>query len=328
MNKSLKYNKIKFCLIFCVILGHITRMYTPDSVFLYYKTVKPLEFLTTFFYGFHMPLFFLISGSIFSYCINDMGKYKNKLKFIEDKFFRLIIPYLFIGIIVMPFVLIYTNIIDISYVEYVVKGIIFQMNNRHLWFLSYLFLYFLMLIFFRKRDNGILYILSLIVCLIIAKFNILLISNIFYYFIFFYTGYMVNQYYNYLLFENNFIKMLFIFLGFLLYTFLILIGIPLKVLQIYGCLYFLILGLNLNIIKNISVVNALNKYSMGIYLFHPLIIYLIFYLLKIYNFNPYFMCIFAFLIAFILSLGLSKLFNMLKIDFLLGAKMKQRKYDN
>jgi fucose 4-O-acetylase-like acetyltransferase len=44
-------------------------------------------------WGFRMPLFIFISGYLFSYLLNERGKYASVFDFIKKKFCRLIIPY-------------------------------------------------------------------------------------------------------------------------------------------------------------------------------------------------------------------------------------------
>lgn len=55
-----------------------------------------MKILTTLMGGIHMPIFVFISGYLF-WSFKFQGKYKNILQFYQTKFYRLLVPYLFVG---------------------------------------------------------------------------------------------------------------------------------------------------------------------------------------------------------------------------------------
>lgn len=76
--------------ILLVVLGH-SGMAEPHIL-------PHVTILKSWIYSFHMPLFFFISGYLFSYTNPDTLKIKAG-KFMKKKFDRLLIPYLVLGII-------------------------------------------------------------------------------------------------------------------------------------------------------------------------------------------------------------------------------------
>ena len=85
-----------------------------------------------------MPIFFILSGYLYSYSYNKKNKYKDVYKLIKGKCVRLILPYLFWGIficLIMP---------DKYHIIQMAKGI------SHLWFLLVLNNLFLLTACYRK----------------------------------------------------------------------------------------------------------------------------------------------------------------------------------
>lgn len=76
---------------------------------------------------FHLPLFIMISGYLFSHLENDRGKYATFRELIKNKFRRLIIPfYVFVTVFMLT-----TN--DFSWEPY------YSWGYQHLWFVTMLF---------------------------------------------------------------------------------------------------------------------------------------------------------------------------------------------
>ena len=217
--KSLKYRNIKIILIFLVVLGHITRMYTPDSIFLGYQNSFFIYF-TKFIYGFHMPLFMMISGAIFDICLNEKNKYHDTKLFVIKKFKRLIIPYLFIGICILPFVLKFVGAIDDSFFDYILYGILLGKNSRHLWYLSNLFFIFIIFSFLPKKNDNKFFIIYSILFFFIYFFKIYYISDLFYWAFFFYLGYKCNSYYDII---KTFLNLFHYYFSYVIFCYCILI---------------------------------------------------------------------------------------------------------
>lgn len=313
--KSLKYEYIKFALLIFVIIGHATRMYTINSAFPYIKTSAIMTYITNFIYGFHMPIFFIMSGAIFYLCLKDKNKYQNKKDFIFKKIKRLLIPYIFIGITFLPIVMINTHITTQNYIEYVFYGIILAKNNRHLWYLLYLFIYFVEFIFYPKKEKTSNFIIYTIFCLIIYKLKISYISDILYWSIFFYMGIMLHKYFDDLLKINKFLIIIML-VG---YSILVYYDFSPMLLKLFGSVLFILIFLNVNIIKHIpkKIYTIISNNSMGIYLFHPLILYLIYYYLGTTIIMPILLPL-SIVMCLLISVILSELFKRIKLNFLLG----------
>lgn len=93
--KSILYDYTKVVITLIVVLGHVTRMYTGNSVLIPKYSSNVFVDITNIIYGFHMPLFMIISGAVYYLCIYDLDKYKNKMEFLKNKIKRLIVPYYF-----------------------------------------------------------------------------------------------------------------------------------------------------------------------------------------------------------------------------------------
>ena len=127
--------------IFLVVFGHITHIST----------------LRTFIYGFHVPLFFFISGLLFA-----PEKYKNFNEFIIKKFKTLIIPYVFFYLMTFSYwwliesrirsgeVTTHNQILGLFYGTYNMKYMFF---NGALWFLPCLFTTEMLYFAIHKTDS-------------------------------------------------------------------------------------------------------------------------------------------------------------------------------
>lgn len=109
--------------IFLVVVGHVAGGFdTP-----FYRVAI---------YTFHMPLFFIVSGSVTKrHSHFEKYNWKNFWEFVKKNFFALVVPYLIWAIIFLPF--------DIKSIPYVLYGTRWSLNeagsNTVLWFLPCLF---------------------------------------------------------------------------------------------------------------------------------------------------------------------------------------------
>ncbi len=94
-----------------------------------------MPYLTTFFYAFHMPLFFFLSGYVFSIK-------SNLYSFLKAKFRRIIIPYFFLCIPVIFVNTIFLNekTFEWSNFIYELEKFIIQERYTTLWFIACLFI--------------------------------------------------------------------------------------------------------------------------------------------------------------------------------------------
>ena len=123
-----------------VVLGHVGVFYSGLGV-LEFPEQPGIKIMTWLVYSFHMPLFFFISGVIYGICIGK-GKYGDVRIFVGKKVKRLLVPYLFWGIVVVTPVMELLGFTEDGVGRYVVGGILLGRNNRHLWYLLSLFCMF------------------------------------------------------------------------------------------------------------------------------------------------------------------------------------------
>lgn len=116
-----------------VVIGHVIIFYSTIGGVVEMPPNALLNFLVNFIYSFHMPLFMFVSGAVYHKCIS-IGKYKNVLGFVIKKFRRIMIPYFVCGILYVTPVMLLLEITDLSPVEYILRGILYCRDSRHLWF--------------------------------------------------------------------------------------------------------------------------------------------------------------------------------------------------
>lgn len=325
-NKSSHYDVIKVLATILVVLGHASRMYTGDGVVTPVNTSRFLSLLTKYIYTFHMPLFIGISGMIYGLCIDDYNKYNDTKLFIKNKAKRLLIPFLFFGICYVAPVMYLFRFTNQSFIKYCISGILLVKNARHLWYVVVLFEVFILCALFKKRIQNthfsIMIIILMILSLLSSRMPISLqISSLFYYAPFFYLGYELNKHYDDVIkILKNPIFMIVVFVlqlvlsGYSHWIFKCITAILGSCLFI-GITYY-ITG---NIEKKKLFIKA-NKNGFGIYLFHPMIIYIMYYYLGQYNINPLILCFGITAFAYICSWALTELFRKLRLNVLIGEK--------
>ena len=167
MSEQKKLNYISFLQFIgpiLVIIGHAMNGLEYNAV------LNPIK---EWIYIFHMPLFFFISGYLF--CYKDSLKVKGYKKFIKEKFWRLMFPYLVLNIIfILPKFLVSSFIKD--QVEFSMQYFIYIFLAPraniwgHLWFLFALFLVYAIspiFDFIRKSNNKIYWLLLILLSIMI-----------------------------------------------------------------------------------------------------------------------------------------------------------------
>lgn len=309
-----------------VVLAHVTRMYTGyGAIKLQENSV--LRYFTEFIYLFHMPLFMFLSGAIYGKCIKA-GKYNNFKKFVQNKAKRLLIPYIIFGILYVTPVMFILKITSLSVPEYIIKGIFLNENSRHLWYLYVLFEMFVIIQLIKPllQKNKIFKYVLFVISIAMVLFNnymplVLGINNVFKYFCYFVAGYIyadisrkLEEYmkkYWYISFAILFVMML--------TDKFMKNRITLVICAFLGILLCLIVVGKFGVLfeKN-EMFQKIKNTSMGIYLFHPMIIYVMFYLIKDKNFNEYLVSIIIFVVSTLMSYWLTKLARLLKMNIILG----------
>lgn len=169
MTKRLEYiSWIQFIGVLCVIFGHsMNDIAVPDML----KSIK------MWIYIFHMPLFFLVSGYLFSY--NGGFVHKGGIGgTLKGKFLRLLVPYVIWNVLfIAPKVMMadYTNDQVELTPEYLGMMMLYPRNNvlGHTWFLFALFEMFIIAILFEKlREKKQLWIPVFFILIIINCFGV------------------------------------------------------------------------------------------------------------------------------------------------------------
>ena len=329
MKKTKVYDVAKVIVSLLVVVGHTTRMYTPTGVYVPLNESVFLNYLTEYIYKFHMPLFICISGCIYGYCI-DQGKYKNTRLFLLNKVKRLLIPYLFCGFFYVAPIMQLLKIDTMGYWKYCLSGIILSHNARHLWFILALFWIFVLATFMKPLLNSpkgvvvlivISYILHRYAYSIPAAFQIPAACN---YQIYFFIGIFLNRFYEKV--ENALSKFRYIFMIFpvilvnmfvwnpnqMTNTIYIFMGMTMIMVFSHWCV-----SLKSNVL-NTFLYKCIQKNTFGIYLFHPMIIYVLFYLFGDYDISPYLLSGGIFLISIAVSMIIAYVIRSLHLEILIG----------
>lgn len=320
LNKNLnEFNYLRAIGISLVVLGH-SFPYIKDI------NIPVYNYIHSLIYSFHMPLFFMISGFFANktFKINSLKSYKG---FVFSKFKRLMIPYFIISTLTIPIKLILNKFSERPIVlSEIIKDILFLPWNNPIiffWFIYVLFFIFLITPILIKINKYILLsLLFLISILNIHNIEILGISTLLKYAIFFFIGLYIHPLYmNYRdkILNININKPknnLFIVISFI--VFLMNFNIDFNSLNIFSkyltnILFILksLLGIYVSYticilfykfrdIKLISTLfNTLNKYSFDIYLlswFAQIFVRIL--LLQLLNLNYNIVVIISFLAGF------------------------------
>lgn len=327
VNKCEIYNIIKVMTIILVVIAHISRMYTTAGAVPIVVTSEVLAYFTSIIYKFHMPLFIMVSGGIYSYCL-ECGKYRNTNKFIVNKAKRLLIPYIFWGIFVVAPVMVLLNLTELNYINYCVNNIILCKDSRHLWYVVTLFFIFLIAIYIRRVENNICLLLFSVFLHVICRFISVhvLINNILHYQFYFFVGYFINIYFNIFLFFVIKVKKLIVFgIGSLVilsqYDKNIITN---DLLAFLGCFNMFSIAIFIELyipnIKNTQIYKIIKRDGYGIYLIHPMLIYILFYIFRNYYINPYVFLLGAFIVVFMMSIFGIGLLRKSKLRIIIGEK--------
>lgn len=348
MSKSELYCFLNVLVIILVVFAHSSLMYTNAGIIHPAETSALLGFLTKAIYSFHMPLCFMVSGMVYGLCKEDLKKYTKFTSLLKNKARRLLLPYFLFGILYVAPVMCWLGLTDLSFVDYCFKGILLSQNSRHLWYLVTLFEMFLLaegfhftlthclLILTRKRgakySSSYLYYLGLltgsILLLILSGYfpNLFQINSLGYYFIFFSCGMFFNHFFSETMpvLRNKWMLLVFMFCFAFLQWYPWPYSSALKALM--GCI--IIIGLSHNLptflLRN-RWLRHIHNNSMGIYLFHPMLIYIMFFFFGQFHISPIILWLCIATIAYILSYILTETLNLAGLNFILGESSSTRK---
>lgn len=315
-----EYDFLKSICVILVLIGHVCSMYneSPTAVVLYEVNGR-IELIRKIIYEViqHMPVFFAISGAIYQIQISR-GKYLDQWSFFVGKFKRLMIPYIVFAIfIVFPTMCVITHIDNP--LLYIIDSYLLVHNSRHLWFLVILFQTFIVFNLFRKQiDDFPLVALVVFVLLNILKVDISLIKPS--YLLWFYMGYLIQKYD--IIKQNSYCFLPLILVPFVS-RFLVGSGTNYPLISIiYPFCMFTSLFTLFKYFKSNRIIGVLSDNGMGIYLFHPIIIYLVTFCSRdfvlqfkvpvVYSF------LFLFIVALSFSIGLTIIVRKINLKWMLG----------
>ena len=323
-NWTISYLRVAAMLL--VILGHGLAIYSSRVSWPFEKNVVWYwNDLCAIIYSFHMPVFFVISGYLYSYLYLYQNKYHNVKFFLIDKSKRLLLPYVFWGLIqFFLFDGLFTMCVAYS-------------GGFHLWFLLTLFWNFVFFAFAnkiwmqtssKKLMSGLIvllvvltighlsYYLPKILCLRFAVFNLP-------YFLF---GVILGKKQAYKDFYIS--RILLLFINLLLFIFVAIIAL-IEPFDKYGgffsfcknicvmgyifTIYRLLCG---KIVRNQFIQKfmiSLDKCSMGIYIIHHIVIWLILsnakcfqWLISHCNVGPIVLFLLSLVLSYILTYAIQK----------------------
>ena len=326
-----EYTVMKVTAIILVVIGHIIIFFSEVGGVITMTPVPSLDAIMRFIYCFLMPLFMFVSGAIYQKGISA-GKYKIPGKFIVKKAKRLLIPYLFWGIFwVMP-VMLLIGLTEKSPIEYIIDGILLCRDSRHLWFIwALLFvsviIHFLHRFVERRKGYALLFFMLFLTLWYFSwdMITIFGVHSIMRYLLWYYMGYLFNKRIDWIediLNRKNWIAVVAAGLSILVIIVYLCIGNNLwigliaagaGIIMIYSLSW--ILG---NFICDNRIYYLLKRNSFGIYLIHPMIIYLCFYCFKNYIKNPYIASVIILVFTLIASGIITEMVRKLNLGFSLG----------
>lgn len=267
-----------------------------------------------------MPVFIAISGSVYALCVRK-GKYKDIGGFVKNKAERLLIPYAFFSVIIVAPVLYLCGLVSNNYLDYFTQNFILCDNNRHLWYVIVLFSIFIVVRSLGERlDNHKVLIIAVFSVLAISPslplLNYFKINKTLHMLLYFYIGYllitenMLDQLCKKKQYVCFFSSCILTFLFWLISTQItgtrIIDKELLKIMKVLSSISGIVMIYLLSdfLFMNNYITGKTSKHilsnSYGIYLFHPMIIYLIAYYFPS-EMNSFFLCALMFVISFVLS---------------------------
>ena len=334
--RSLLYDQLKIITILLVVLGHCFIMFSPESAIPVQRGSVILSYAAKILYRFHIPCFFMASGAVFAYNLRK-GKYEVFADFVKAKARRLLIPYGIFGVLIVLPTLLICGLLEPSRWYTFFWNLINGIDIRHLWYLYDLFAMFLLFWFFRKRVPGenpkkvlaVSFAVSIVFRSLPFEFiSYFQIGNIFYYQFFFLWGIFFDRYFYRLLAVFKKRRFLPFLCGLLL------------IMSCFADLYTLsgyvyaAAGVALTVMAA-QVLCGRKKWienqwwnrvigdSYGIYLFHPMIMYLIFYGFSRWEVPVIFLLLLSLTVSFGLSFLLTEVCRKARLSFVIGEKGKR-----
>ena len=329
------YDQMKMMAILLVIAGHCLNMYGADGAIPVMNGSRFLAALGSVVYRFHIPTLFFVSGALFAVGLKK-GKYGVFLPFIKGKRGRLLIPYLFFAVFAVLPTLLICGLLPVSRVYLFVPYLISGYQVRHLWYLYCLFLVFALMWPFKrflKRENALkVLLLSFVVSVAVRAtgFDFLKyfqIGNTAYYQFFFVCGVLCEDRFDAIrafLLKRKMIAL--IAFGLLLlslfFDFYVFTGYLYAFAGIVLIICFSCFSAEGSPRRKTGINAVLVRDSYGVYLFHAMLVYLIYYAFSSVNISPYILAPVAAAVSLLVSLLLVKVLRCLGLEFIIGERKK------
>lgn len=324
------YDFAKTIVALLTVIAHSTIMYTSYGAFSPANGSNLLAMVTEYIYQFHMPMFVFLSGAIYALCIQD-GRYGNNADFLWKKTKRLVLPYFIFGFFYVAPAMCLLGLTEQSYLQYCYNGIILSLNSRHLWYLEALFVIFVFAMIVRR----------LLLHSWKSRIAVLVISALLFFFrehvppyfqlqkacayqLYFVCGVMFHFCYKWIytiFYKIRWIIMLFpiVLLGKFYYN-------PNMITELFYQYIGIVMMIKLSMyvaekretLFKRSWYLCIKKNTMGIYLFHPMIIYGFYYFLGPKDINPYLLSIGIAAMALMLSVLATSITRKLHMGILIG----------
>lgn len=324
---SHRYDMLKVFSTILVVAAHSTAMCragyiespSADTIFLHY--------ITKFIYSFHMPLFIAVSGMVYSFCLRN-SRYQDLKGFIHKKINRLLIPYYIWGLILVTPVVVCLGYTDMNLKKYMLSGILLVRDSRHLWYIFCLFDIFLICYVYQKIKGWIKHQVDeriILLLLVVINLGSGYVTTAFaarstcYYLLFFYVGVLLDKY-------HAVIRLIAVKPAIVLLQLVIICVffmnendafIVVTALCGIGFIYALVNKMSMKICES-RFFESLRRDGYGIYIFHPMIIYVMFYYTKQFQVNRILLCICLAVASYFLSIMISHLIRLCKLGFTIG----------
>lgn len=315
---------MKFYGILLVVFGHIAMIYTDMSLIHPKEPSSMMVCIKNIIYSFHMPMFIFISGYIFGYQLEWKRKKINFWNLFQSKIKRLMIPFYIFGFLWVLPTMVILGFRDL--LHYAIDGFVYALDPRHLWFVMTLFFCYIMFYICRysliKLHLPITLILIFSLILYIFPFGIAYfqLNNVQEYFLWFSLGYFCFLYK-----EKKEIG--FVIIALCAILFIITINLEennetiLKISSaIIGIFIFYLISIKSISLNDTKIGKIINSNSFGIYLFHPMIIYVLGYKLSKFSINPIFLTSVIFVATLFLSILFTEVTRKIGLGICIGEK--------
>ncbi len=316
-DRLLDLDMVKVLAMLFVLVGHILtsfisfqrQYYVPDFFFQ----------LKEYVYSFHMPAFVAVSGAVYYYVRFNLGKYNNFRGYLLRKIKRLLIPYIMFSILMIG-TMWYLGAVDDNLQNFIFRDYILSQDPKHLWYLLMLFWSFVLVRLTDKQLDKypIIVFPVLVVFYLFSTYipNLFQINTLCKYFFFFYCGFLFMKYIE--LIPN--IRWYHFVFWFLTSIVMCSMKMPYIITAMCGMIWLYCLAnlLSNTKIKESDIFNGLLKNSYGIYLWHPMFIYIVLSHTKSIPINPEILVLVVFVFVLLVSYFLTGLSRTLKIQWFIG----------